>query len=147
MTSWRDGLNPDALADLDRLLDLSLGKARDALANSRKVFDPFALVADPQGKLLGTEWDTSALGPHPDVDDVLNAALVQLRGLRTQIRATALVIDTELAHPRSSAVEVRLEHRDGVSRVVLLPYKRAPFGPNLEFGELSAFPGVREVWK
>ena len=146
MTSWRDGLSQDALADLDSLLDSALSLARAYLTNSRKVFDPFAIVVDAKGRTLGTDWDTSALGAHPDVDDVLAAALVQLRGLGESVRATALVIDTELAQDRSSAVEVRLEHREGVARVVLLRYKRATFGPHVEFGELSAFPGTREVW-
>lgn len=146
MTSWRDGLSQDALADLDRLLDSTLALARGQLAASRRVFDPFAVVVDDQGTLLGADWDTSALGAHPDVDEVLAAALVQLRGLATQIRATALVIDTQLVQERTSAVEMRLEHREGAARVVLLRYKRATFGPQLEFGELSAFTGTREVW-
>lgn len=146
MTSWRDGLSQDALADLDSLLDSALGLARTYLATARKVFDPFAIVVDAKGRLLGTDWDTAALGKHPDVDEVLNAAVVQLRELSSSIRATALVVDTELAQDRSSAVEVRLEHRDGAARVVLLRYRRATFGPHVEFGELSAFPGTREVW-
>ena len=146
MTSWRDGLSQDALDDLDRLLDSALSLAKANLDSSRKVFDPFAIVVDTQGRLLGTEWDTSAFGRHPDVEQLLSAALVQLRELGSTVRATALVIDAELAEDHSSAVEVRLEHREGVARVVLLRYKRATFGPALEFGELSAFPGTPEVW-
>lgn len=145
MTSWRDGLSPAAQADLDRLLDSALGIARANLAKASE-FEPFALVADGDGRLLGTDWDTSALGKHPEVEDVLTAALVQLRHIGRTSRATALVVNTQLAKDRSDAVEVRLEHREGVAVVVLLPYKRARFGPAIEFGELSAFAGTPEIF-
>lgn len=145
MTSWRDGLSSVAQADLDRLLDSALTIARANLAKASE-FQPFALVADGDGRLLGTDWDTSALGKHPDIEEVLAAALVQLRQIGRTSRATALVVNTQLAKDRSDAVEVRLEHREGVALVVLLRYKRAKFGPQLEFGELSAFAGTREVW-
>lgn len=145
MTSWRDGLSSAAQTDLDRLLDSALTIARANLAKASE-FEPFAIVADGDGRLLGTDWDTSGLGKHPDVEEVLAAALVQLRHIGRTSRATALVVNTQLAKDRSNAVEVRLEHREGVALVVLLRYKRAKFGPQLEFGELSAFPGTREVW-
>lgn len=146
MTSWRDTLDAGAQTDLDRLLDSGLALARAQLAKASE-FDPFALVVDTEGRLLATEWDTSALGKHPEVDEVLAAALVQLRQLGETCRATALVINTRLARERTDAVEVRLEHRDGAALVVLLRYKRATFGPQVDFGELSAFAGEREVWR
>jgi len=145
MTSWRDGLSEAARADLDRLLDCALTIARENLAKASE-FEPFAIVADDDGRLLGTDWDTSALGKHPDIDDVLAAALVQLQHIGRTSRATALVINTQLARDKTDAVEVRLEHREGAAVVVLLRYKRARFGPQIEFGELSAFRGKREVW-
>ena len=145
MTSWRDGLSAAAQADLDRLLDSALTIARANLAKASE-FEPFAIVADGDGRLLGTDWDTSALGKHPEVEAVLAAALVQLRHIGRTSRATALVINTHLVHENTDAIEVRLEHRDGAALVVLLRYKRARFGPAIEFGELSAFTGKREVW-
>lgn len=145
MTSWRDGLSPAAQTDLDRLLDSALTIARANLAKASE-FEPFALVADGDGRLLATDWDTSALGKHPDVEEVLAAALVQLRHIGQTSRATALVINTHLLQDKTDAVEVRLEHREGAAVVVLLRYKRARFGPHIEFGELSAFTGAREVW-
>ncbi len=145
MTSWRDGLGEAAQADLDRLLDRALTMARENLARASE-FEPFAIVADGDGRVLGTDWDTRALGKHPDVDDVLAAALVQLRELSPTLRATALVTNTQLAKEKTAAVEVRLEHRQGAAIVVLLRYKRARFGPQIDFGALAAFPGTREIW-
>ena len=145
MTAWRDDLSPAAHADVDRLIDSALTIARANLARASE-FEPFAIVVADDGRLLGTDWDTSALGKHPEIEDVIAAALVQLRHIGRTSRATALVTNSRLARERTDAVEVRLEHRDGIALVVLLPYKRARFGPNIEFGQLSAFTGTREVW-
>lgn len=146
MTSWRDTLDADAQADLDRLLDSGMALARAQLAKASE-FEPFALVVDAEGRLLAAEWDTGALGRHPEVDEVLAAALVQLRELGATCRATALVVNARLARERTDVVEVRLEHRDGAALVVLLPYKRAKFGPRVDYGELSAFTVTPEVWR
>ncbi|CAN5250504.1 hypothetical protein BH11ACT4_BH11ACT4_20800 [soil metagenome] len=145
MTSWRDGLGATAQDDLDRLLDSALTIARGNLAQASE-FDPFALVVDDAGRLLATDWDTSALGKHPDVEEVIAAAIVQLREIAPSSRATAMVINTQLLQDKTDAVEVRLEHRDGAAVVVLLRYKRARFGPRVDYGELSAFVGTPEVW-
>ncbi|MCU1579056.1 MAG: hypothetical protein JWP19_1260 [Rhodoglobus sp.] len=146
MTAWRDDLSPAAQADADRLIDSALTIARANLARASE-FEPFAILVDEGGRLLGTDWDTSALGKHPEIEDVIAAALLQLREIGRTSRATALVTNSRLAREKTDAIEVLFEHREGVALVVLLPYKRARFGPNIEFGELSAFPGSREVWR
>ncbi|MEP6482153.1 MAG: hypothetical protein ABJA94_09125 [Rhodoglobus sp.] len=145
MSSWRDGLNAAAQADLDHLLDSALAIARANLAKASE-FDPFALVVDTGGRLLAAESDTTALSKHPETEELVAATLEQLQGMRRHCRAVALTLNTKLAHERTNAIEVRLEHSEGASLVVLLRYKRPMFGPHLEFGQLSAFPGAHEVW-
>jgi hypothetical protein len=145
MHSWRDGLSDGAQADLDRVLDTSLGLARRKLTESSE-FDPFALVTDAEGRLLAVDLDTSALGKHPDSLAIARATTAQLKTLTVSARCTALTLNTRLSQERTDAVEVRLDHREGASLIVLLPYKRPKFGGRLEFGELRAFPGPRDVW-
>jgi hypothetical protein len=145
MHSWRDGLSAAAQTDLDRVLDTALGLARRSLAEASE-FDPFALVTDVEGRLLAVDLDTSALGKHPDSAAIAHATAAQLKTLTASARCTALTLNTRLSQPRTDALEVRLEHREGAALLVLLPYKRPKFGGRLEFGELKAFPGIPEVW-
>jgi hypothetical protein len=69
-----------------------------------------------------------------------------LRQLARQSRCTAITVNTRLSKEKIDAVEIRLEHRDGAALVVLLPYKRAKFGSNVEYSPLRAFAGSHEVW-
>ena len=145
MHSWRDGLSVAAQADLDQVLDASLGLARRSLAEASE-FDPFALVTDVEGRLLAVDVDTSALGKHPDSLAIARGITTQLKTLTDSARCTALTLNTRLSQERTDALEVRLDHREGASLIVLLPYKRPKFGGRLEFGELKAFAGPRDVW-
>ena len=145
MHSWRDDLSAAALADVDRLLDTAIRLAQQNLARTSE-FDPFALVTDGDGRLLAVELDTAALGKHPDSEMIADATAAQLRHLSPSARCSALTLNTRLSRERTNALEVRLEHRDGVALLVLLPHKRPTFGGNVEYGQLKAFPGKRDVW-
>jgi hypothetical protein len=146
MSSWRDGVSAPAQAELDRLLDTSLALAQAQLAKAHE-FDPFAVFAHDDGRVLGIELDTTGLGKHPDSVAVMNAALAQLRNLKGQARCTALTTNTRLSKEKTDALEISLEHRDGASLTVLLPYKRAKFGSVVEYGQLRAFAAAPRVWK
>ena len=145
MHSWRDQLSPAAQAELDKLLDAGLRLAQQNLAKTSE-FAPFPLIVDVDGRLLAVDLDTSELGKHPDSVAISDAATAQLKHLARSARCTALVTNTRLSREKTDAIEVRLEHRDGAALLVLLPYKRPKFGGNVEFGQLRAFPGEREVW-
>ncbi|MFZ2965141.1 MAG: hypothetical protein WA006_10725 [Rhodoglobus sp.] len=145
MHSWRDGLPAASQADIDRLLDTGLRLARQRLVDASE-FEPFAILIAVDGRLLAVDLDTSELGKHPEAEAISLAARAQLRHLAPSARCTALVTNTRLSRERTDAVEVRLEHQDGVALIVLLPYKRPRFGGTTEYGEPAAYPGTREVW-
>jgi hypothetical protein len=145
MQSWRDALSAPAQADVDRLLDSAIRLAQQSLAQASE-FDPFALVAAVDGRLLAVDLDVSGLGKHPDSVAIMAATAAQLKTLASSARCTALAGNTRLSQEKTDAIEVRIEHREGVALLVLLPYKRPKFGGRIEYGEPRAFPGKREIW-
>jgi hypothetical protein len=144
MTSG-DALGDDARSDLDALLAAALRIAQHELAQAA-AFDPFVLVTSADGRMLSAEIDRSQLDKHPESEELAQAATAQLAGLAASVRATALTVTTRLAKERSDAIEVRLDHRDGASLVVLMPFKRPKFGGRIEYGDTMTFRGAREVW-
>ena len=141
MTS--DGV--DAQTDVDRLIGTALQLGRTRLTEAAE-FDPIAIVVDSEGRLLEAEVDTSALGKHPETDDIIDAIVTQLRLARGGARATAIVINTRLSKERTDAIEVRLEHRSGMSLVVLLRYKRATFGGRTEYEAPAVYSAPPTIW-
>ncbi|MBX3098727.1 MAG: hypothetical protein KF761_04035 [Salinibacterium sp.] len=132
-------------SDLDALLDAALRIAKQNVRMASS-FDPFVLVTGSDGRMLSAEIDRSELAKHPESEELVDAALTQLRGLTASVRATALTLAARLAKERSDAIEVRLEHRDGTALLVLVPYRRPKFGGNVDFGEATTFRGIPEVW-
>jgi len=146
MSSWSETLGATAQAELDALLESGVRLAKGHLAAASE-FTPFAIVTDTEGRVLAVDLDFSALGKHPEVEQVVRASLARLRLLAPQIRCSAQVANTHLPKEHTDAVELRLEHADGVAIVVLLPYKRAKFGNVVDYGQLRAFPSTPEVWR
>ncbi|CAN5309383.1 hypothetical protein BH09ACT5_BH09ACT5_00470 [soil metagenome] len=144
MTSG-DALDAAARADLDALLTAALRVAQQELARAA-TFEPFVLVTGTDGRMLAADIDRSQLDRHPESEEIARAATAQLTGLAASLRATALTLNARLAKERSDAIEVRLEHRDGVSLLVLLPYKRPKFGGTVDYGEPRTFRGAHEVF-
>ena len=140
-----DALGDAARSDLDGLLAAALRIAQQHLAEAAE-FEPFVLVVGADGRMLAAEIDRSQLEKHPESEEVVEAATAQLVGLAASVRATALTLNTRLSKERSDAVEVRLEHRDGVSLLVLLPYRRPKFGGRIEYGDTMTYRGAAEVW-
>lgn len=138
-------LGDAARSHLDGLLAAALRTAKGHLAEAAS-FEPFVLVVSADGRMLAAEIDRSQLEKHPESEEVAAAATAQLVGLAASVRATALTLNTRLSKERSDAIEVRLEHRDGVSLLVLQQYKRPKFGGRIEYGELRTFRGAHEVW-
>lgn len=138
-------MTDDERADLDALLAAALRIAQQELDHAA-AFDPFVLVTGSDGRMLAAEIDRSQLGRHPESEELEQAATAQLAGLAASVRATALTLTTRLARERTDAVEVRLDHRDGASIVVLLPFKRPKFGGRIEYGDTMTYRGAAEVW-
>jgi hypothetical protein len=145
MSSSRVVVSATAQSDVDRMLATAISTARQHLSESSE-FQPFAIVTDRGGRLLAAEVDLAGLGKHPDSERIADATTAQLRLIAPTIRCTALTVNTRLSESRTDAVEVRIEHLEGVALLVLLPYRRPRFGGGVDFGELAAYPATPVIW-
>ncbi len=145
MQSWRDALNADEQADVDRILDSALQVARANLGHASE-FMTFALMTDGSGRVLEMTADDALRKKHPNAQALLNQTVTQLRQMANISRCSAIVSNTRIAAQKTDAIEVRIEHRAGAALMVLLPYTRARFTGALTFGDLRLFSHTAEVW-
>jgi hypothetical protein len=143
MSSWRDTASAEAQADLDGLLNVALGFAQQQLAEHGE-FYPYAasIGVDGQAKMVAAAPPGS---DHPRSADVAAACFGSLTDNRDTIRAGAVVTDTRTTDG-GDAVRVDLEHIDGHALAVLLPYTKKQLSGKIDFGQLRAQPGQRQIW-
>lgn len=125
MISWRDTASALAQDDLDGLLNAVLPFAEERLSKYGE-FYPFGAAVSSEGEASLLAGDPG-LGDRPDSDAVLETLYEGVRGDLEEYRAAAFVADVTVSG--SDAVQVELEHAEGVSLAVLLPYSRSRFGP------------------
>ena len=142
MTSWRDTASASAQDDLDGLLNLVLPLAQKLLGKNGQ-FYPFGASVSNDGEASLTASD-AGLGEHPQPDQVLAAVYDGARATAGENRAVAFVSDVLVTG--SSAVQVELEHRDGIALVVLVPYKPATLKRVPTFNDMSVSPGEPRIW-
>jgi hypothetical protein len=143
MSSWRDTASAEAQADLDGLLNVALGFAEQQLATQGE-FYPYAAAIGVDG-----EAEMIAARPgdeeHPRSADVVAACFGALTDKRDMIRAGAVVSDV-LMNDGGDAIRVDLEHAEGLALTALLPYTKRRLSKKVEFGELRAQAGQRQIW-
>ena len=142
MPSWRDSASQQAQDDLDGLLNAALPFAQEMLSK-RGEFFPYgaAISSDGETRLVGGD---PGQGEKPLGDDLLAALVQAFRAGREGLRAVAVAVDVRIAD--SDAVRVEVEHREGQALVMLLRYKKKRFPRGIEYGNLSASPGERQIW-
>jgi hypothetical protein len=144
MTSWRDTASVQAQEDLDRLLNVALGFARQQLATHGEFF-PYAAAIDAEGQA-----EMVAAGPHPDNEHprstaVIESCIAALASQRDHIRASAMVSDVNLIDG-SDAIRVELEHAEGQALTILLPYAKKQLSSRIDYGQIRAQPGQPQIW-
>ncbi|MBH0053825.1 MULTISPECIES: hypothetical protein [unclassified Salinibacterium] len=145
MKSWRDALNAEQQADVDRILDSALNVARSHLGHASE-FMTFALMTDGSGRVLEMTADEALKKKHLDAEKLIAQTVTQLRQMAAISRCSAIVSNTRVASLKSDAIEVRIEHKAGAALMVLLPYTRARFTGALTFGDLKLYSHTAEVW-
>jgi len=145
MTSWRDTASPQAQQDLDTLLDAALGFAQQQLA-TRGEFFPYAVTIDTTGQVETIAARPDPTNERPTSADVVTACFGALTEKRTVIHAGAVVADVRVRDLDSDAIQVDLEHADGHALTVLLPYAKKRLSKKVEFGQLRAQTGQRQIW-
>lgn len=145
MTSWRETASRQAQADLDGLLNATLGFAQQQLAKHGE-FYPYAAAVrmDGQAEMIAATPDPSQ--DRPASTTVIASCLAQLNARRDQIRAAAVAADVRVPDSGGDAIEVSLEHAEGATLRVLLPYSKRRFGRDIQYGQLRAMNGTRRIW-
>src|SRR5262249_15670743 len=127
-----------ARPDLNSLLNIVLPFARQMLAHHGEFY--------PFGAQMSAEGETKHVGgytgdehpPSQELIDLLKGAF-QARAKKCELRATALCIDIRTIPPgqteKVDAIYVELDHADGESVKVFLPYAKDSSGA-VSYGEL-----------
>jgi hypothetical protein len=123
--------------------------AQQMLAKHGEFF-PFGGYVDVGGGIVHVGgWTGEEQPPSQEVIKVINAGLRE-RAERGEIRASGLCVDVLTVPPgetqKRDAVSIRLEHANGESVVVFLPYRRSASG-DYEYGELYAVCGTHDVFR
>jgi len=80
------------------------------------------------------------------VQDVVDGIVDLFRDRRNSIRALAIASDVTIPSEQVDAIEVRLEHRDGIAITVLVPYRADPLDDSYEYDEPRAQEGEHVIW-
>lgn len=145
MTEWRETATEATQDDLDRLADVTIAAARNFLdRNGQFIPFPMAVKADGELALIGlVQPDTPE---YPVVEEVVDGIVDLFRDRRDSIRALAIASDVTIPSEQVDAIEVRLEHRDGIAITVLVPYRADPLDDSYEYDEPRAQEGEHVIW-
>ncbi len=143
MTSWRDSASPQAQDDLDDLLNAALPFAQQMLGEHGE-FYPCAVILDQHEDQRMVAGDPDGTD-QPLTTDVLATLVGGIRADRDDLSAVALVSDVRAND--SDAIRVELEHSEGPSMAVLLPYREKRMRRGVEFGALQAMAANPQIWR
>jgi hypothetical protein len=145
MSNWRDTASDEVQDDFDRLAEVTVAAARNFLDRGGD-FIPFPMAVKTDGELalIGLEQPISPMVP--DVQKVLKDIIELFRDRRDSIRALAIGSDVQVPAEATDAIEVRLEHREGVSITVLVPYQIDSLDDSYLYDEPRVQDGDRVIW-
>lgn len=137
---WRESASQQTQDDVDDLFADSLDFAQTELRQHRS-FSPFAFVVDHDGQRTARMTDSST----PSKAAVHDALTFDHDALH--LRAFAVTMDVDIPASGEDAVEVHVEHRDGIAIDLLVPYTLAADGSiELDTSRISAAQGQRRIW-
>jgi hypothetical protein len=130
MADWRDTASNEAQADLDRLAQVSIAFAESVLDDDGD-FLPFPIVIRANGDV--TRVGTPPMPESADSEDVADRIVALFRDRAAGIRAIAIGVNGRAPGRDMDAIEVRLEHHDGISLTLMIPYRRDPLDDSFEY--------------
>src|SRR5689334_44432 len=119
--SWRDRASSGAQDDLDGLLNAVLLFAEKMLTDHGEVL-PYAAAVPTNGDMrMIAGWTGEE---RPASNELLDTLYEGVRARVSDTRAAAFVSDVRVAQANpGDAIRVELDHREGVSLIVLRPYR------------------------
>ena len=128
---------------MDALLNAALPFAKQQLTKHGEFF-PYGVAMSREGQIALIAGYTGT--ERPPSTEVLDILYEGLRSKAEQNRGAAVVADVRLRGEETDAIQVEVEHRDGVALKVFLPYRKKRFGGGLETGPMRAEGGERRIW-
>lgn len=144
MSTWRDLASTQSQTDLDGLLNVALGFAKQQLTAHGEFF-PFAAAVATNGETEMIAASESSTTGRPASADLIASCLAQLTSQRNRLRAAAVVSNVKTPGV-GDAIAVDLEHAEGQALHVLLPYATRRMRKGADFGQLRAQSGTRRIW-
>lgn len=144
MPSWRDFLSENAQNQVDELCSLGIQFGRQEL-EAKGAFYPYATVIDESGQFQTLMVSPEEAEQFPDAQTVLDACRKYVDEQKDELIAMAVTSDVNT--PDGDAIAVQIEHRDGVSLMLFLPYEQV-LEPvrKVTFGELRAHAAEATVF-
>jgi len=127
---------------MDALLNAALPFAQQQLAKHGEFF-PYGVALSKDGQIGMFAGYTGT--KRPPSTEVLEILYEGLRSTSEANRGAAVVADVRLKGEGTDAIQVEVEHREGISLRVFLPYRKKRFG-GLETGQMRAEEGERRIW-
>ena len=145
MADWRDDASEEVQDDFDRLAEVTLAAARSFL-DEQGGFIPFPMAIKTDGTLAPIGLDQPVTPTAPDIPQVIEGLVGLFRERRGSIRALAIGADVLIPGEMMDAIEVRLEHRDGIAITILVPYQIDSLDDTYLYDEPRIQPGDRIIW-
>ena len=145
MSNWRDTASDEVQDDFDRLAEVTIAAARNFLDQNGD-FIPFPMVVKSDGELALIGLEQPETPTPPDPQEVIAGIVGLFRDRRDSIRALAVGSDVEVPAEATDAIEVRLEHRDGIAITILVPYQIDSLDDTYLYDEPRIQPGDRIIW-
>jgi hypothetical protein len=143
VNAWRDSASAESQSDLDALLNAALPFAQQMLAKHGEFF-PYGVAMTRDGQIAMIAGYTGT--EKPPSTEVLAVLYEGLRTKGQENRAAAVVADVRLRGEGTDAIQVEVEHREGIALKLFLPYRKKRFGGKLETGEMRGEAGERRIW-
>ena len=145
MTNWRDGASDEVQDDFDRLTEVTLAAARGFL-DLEGAFIPFPMAIKADGVLAPIGLEQPVTPTVPDLDEVMSGLVGLFRERRGSIRALAIGSDVLIPGEMMDAIEVQLEHRDGIAIKIVVPYEVDSLDDTYLYDEPRVAIGDRIIW-
>ncbi|MDR2957235.1 MAG: hypothetical protein LBU61_03505 [Coriobacteriales bacterium] len=144
MNSWRDSVSQAAQDDLDNLYAASLHMACELLEKNQE-FYPFAFALSVDDEMtpiavhLGSEF--------PDSNSVIANLKVVQKSRKHSDKASALTSDVFINQRKSSAIDILMEHREGIALEVIVPYSiHGVIKKKVKLGTIITTPADLLIW-
>ncbi|MGF9663877.1 hypothetical protein AAIH25_18625 [Arthrobacter crystallopoietes] len=147
--SWRDGVDPEILKDIDTLFGTGLGMAQEQL-EEHGAFLPAALVLDNDGELrliavAPPEPGDGEESGEVDADAMIQDIYAALQQQKDGFRAVAVISDIYLPDHDTDAIHVATEHSWGTAIAAIQPYSTDDTGRWI-YPDPFIDPQERIVW-